>query len=142
MRSPLISVASGLAALCKSILGWKGVCLFFKLFNRCMVPFKSGCIWLYCGDNIHCNGGKLPKTNFKMAFFVFQFKNPVHVRPLRCNKHLEQRKCNRYLSLWLFFRGKSQFLVIHIAHTKYWKFKKKLRVRNAVHADIVLIILQ
>lgn len=115
MRSLLISVASGLAALHKSILGWKGVCLFFKLFNRCMVPFKSGCIWIYCGDNIHCNGEKLPKTNFKMAFFVFQFKNPVHVCPLRCNKHLEQRNANITLLSLIMFWEKDLFQMTHTA---------------------------
>lgn len=64
-------------------------------------------------------GEKLPKINFKMAFFVFQFKNPVHVRPLRCNKHLEQRKCKHNLSLCFFFRGKSLFPMTHMTHKKY-----------------------
>lgn len=41
----------------------------------------------------------------KRLFFVFQFKNPVHVCPLRCNKHLEQRKCKHNLSLFGYFLG-------------------------------------
>lgn len=87
-------------------------------------------------------GEKLPKINFKMAFFVFQFKNPVHVRPLRCNKHLEQRKCKHNLSLCFFFLEEKVCFQWHTWHTKNIENFKTFRVKNAVHPNIVLIILQ
>lgn len=74
----------------------------------------------------------------KWHFFLFQFKNPVHVRPLRCNKHLEQRKCKHNLSLFDYFLN-----ICFRWHTAYTNIEhlKTFTVRNAGRANIVVIIL-
>lgn len=113
---------SGLAALCKSILGWKGICLFFKLFNRCMVPFKVVVSEFTVGITYTVMGENYLKPISKWLFFVFWFKNPVHVCPLRCNKHLEPRKCKRNLSVFSYFLRKR--CLSNGTYKKYWGYQK------------------
>ena len=113
---------------------------FFKLFNRCIVPFKSGCIWIYCGDNIHCNGEKIPTINFKMAFLCISVENPSACTP--SEMHLEQRKCKHNLSLFNYFLGGKVCFQWHTYHIQNVAHFKTCRMSNAVCANRVLIIFQ
>lgn len=75
-------------------------------------------------------------------FFVFQFKNPVHVRPLRCNKHLEQRKCKHHLSLFDYFLWEKVCFRWHTYNIQNIANVKPFRMRNTVCTNIVLILFQ
>lgn len=75
----------------------------------------------------------------KWHFFLFQFKNPVHVRPLRCNKHLEQRKCKHNLSLFGYFLEKMS-VSNDTQHIQNIENLETVTVRNAVHANVIPII--